>query len=83
MTQLRNRSLFLDEPTSGLDSAIAAEVMQCIKELQLSTGCTLLVTIHQPSPGARRGMLVLHVLRALTRVRAWQACTCCSMGSSC
>ena len=51
------RSLFLDEPTSGLDSAIAAEVMQSIKELQLSTGCTLLVTIHQPSPGARRGML--------------------------
>ena len=39
------------QPTSGLDSAIAAEVMASVKGLQASTGCTLLITIHQPSPG--------------------------------
>jgi hypothetical protein len=42
----------MDEPTSGLDSAIAAEVMTSVKALQTTSGCTLLITIHQPSPGA-------------------------------
>ena len=46
----RPRAMFLDEPTSGLDSAIAADVMEAIKAVVSGSGCTLLITIHQPSP---------------------------------
>lgn len=41
--------IFMDEPTSGLDAAIAAEVMGTVKQLQIKTGATVLVTIHQPA----------------------------------
>jgi ABC-type multidrug transport system ATPase subunit len=44
------RAIFLDEPTTGLDSAMAAEVMHIVKRQLQGIGCTLVVTIHQPSP---------------------------------
>ena len=44
------RVIFLDEPTTGLDSAMAAEVMHIVKGQLQGLGCTLVVTIHQPSP---------------------------------
>ena len=56
------RALFLDEPTSGLDSATAAGVMASLRDLR-KQGCTLLCTIHQPSPsiwGMFDGLLLLH-----------------------
>ena len=40
----------LDEPTSGLDSAMALDVLGLVKaKLQGDQGCTLIVTVHQPS----------------------------------
>jgi energy-coupling factor transporter ATP-binding protein EcfA2 len=39
-----------DEPTTGLDSATAFVVVKTIKRLQALFGCTVLLTIHQPSP---------------------------------
>ena len=44
------RAMFLDEPTSGLDSATAQDVMQTLKQEVAGNGCTLVITIHQPSP---------------------------------
>ena len=44
------RAIFLDEPTTGLDSAMASEVMHIVKSQLQGLGCTLVVTIHQPSP---------------------------------
>jgi len=44
------RAIFLDEPTTGLDSAMASEVMHIVKSRLQGRGCTLVVTIHQPSP---------------------------------
>ena len=44
------RCMFLDEPTSGLDSAMACEVIANLRNLRDQTGCTFLITIHQPSP---------------------------------
>ena len=44
------RAIFLDEPTTGLDSAMAAEVMHIVKAQLQGLGCTLVVTLHQPSP---------------------------------
>lgn len=44
------RAIFLDEPTTGLDSAMASEVMHIVKGQLQGLGCTLVVTIHQPSP---------------------------------
>ncbi|CAN6460412.1 unnamed protein product [Victoria cruziana] len=40
--------LFLDEPTSGLDARAAAIVMRAVKNV-VSTGRTVVCTIHQPS----------------------------------
>ena len=44
------RCMFLDEPTSGLDSAMANEVINNLTNLRDETGCTFVVSIHQPSP---------------------------------
>jgi len=44
------RCMFLDEPTSGLDSTMAQEVVCTLRTLQMKTGCTFIVTIHQPAP---------------------------------
>ena len=44
------RAIFLDKPTTGLDSAMASEVMHIVKSQLQGLGCTLVVTIHQPSP---------------------------------
>ena len=56
------RVLFCDEPTSGLDSATAAGVMASLRDLR-QQGCTLMCTIHQPSPSIWEmfdGLLLLH-----------------------
>ena len=42
------RVLIIDEPTSGLDAASANLVMDAIHRISRSTGCIVLVTIHQP-----------------------------------
>ncbi len=42
------RLLFLDEPTSGLSSEDALHVIRLLRSIA-DTGCTVLVTIHQPS----------------------------------
>ncbi|KAL9669777.1 hypothetical protein QQ045_007326 [Rhodiola kirilowii] len=43
------RVLILDEPTSGLDSRSAFKVMQTLKSTAESRGCTVVLSIHQPS----------------------------------
>ena len=43
--------LFLDEPTSGLDSAMANEVISCLRSLALE-GRTVVCTIHSPTATA-------------------------------
>ncbi|KAL3714536.1 hypothetical protein ACJRO7_006451 [Eucalyptus globulus] len=40
--------IFMDEPTSGLDARAAAIVMRAVKNI-VSTGRTIVCTIHQPS----------------------------------
>ena len=40
--------IFMDEPTSGLDARAAAIVMRVVKNI-VSTGRTVVCTIHQPS----------------------------------
>lgn len=40
--------IFMDEPTSGLDAKAAAIVMRVVKNI-VSTGRTVVCTIHQPS----------------------------------
>ncbi|KAJ3255532.1 hypothetical protein HDU77_003656 [Chytriomyces hyalinus] len=42
--------IFLDEPTSGLDSAASFKVMEAIRDLARRRGCTVVCSIHQPSP---------------------------------
>ncbi|KAI9337277.1 P-loop containing nucleoside triphosphate hydrolase protein [Obelidium mucronatum] len=42
--------IFLDEPTSGLDSAASFKVMEAIKDLAKRRNCTVVCSIHQPSP---------------------------------
>nr|AZS64100.1 scarlet-like protein [Lygus hesperus] len=42
--------LFVDEPTSGLDSFTAARLVSVMKSIVLSTGASMIATIHQPSP---------------------------------
>lgn len=46
------RAIILDEPTSGLDSQTALEVVQSLARLSAGSGCTVVVTIHQPSLAA-------------------------------
>lgn len=41
--------IFLDEPTSGLDSHIASAVFKYIRNLAKEHGCTVVMTVHQPS----------------------------------
>lgn len=41
--------IFCDEPTSGLDSYMALQVIACLNHLAKQDGCTIIVTIHQPS----------------------------------
>lgn len=43
------RVIFLDEPTSGLDSQTAFTVMNVLRDLTRKEGCTVILTIHQPS----------------------------------
>ncbi|KAI9346933.1 P-loop containing nucleoside triphosphate hydrolase protein [Obelidium mucronatum] len=42
--------IFLDEPTTGLDSAASFKVMEAIKDLAKRQNCTIVCSIHQPSP---------------------------------
>ncbi|KAF6209101.1 hypothetical protein GE061_014844 [Apolygus lucorum] len=42
--------LFVDEPTTGLDSFTAARLVSVMKSIVLSTGASMIATIHQPSP---------------------------------
>ncbi|KAJ3028379.1 UNVERIFIED_CONTAM: hypothetical protein HDU68_001845 [Siphonaria sp. JEL0065] len=42
--------IFLDEPTSGLDSAASFKVMEAVKDLANRRNCTVVCSIHQPSP---------------------------------
>jgi ABC-type multidrug transport system ATPase subunit len=74
-------SIFMDEPTSGLDSAIAAEVMASVKALQTTSGCTLLITIHQPSPGACVRILVPLYARVAQSALQWRLLICASFSS--
>lgn len=41
--------LLLDEPTSGLDARQALLLVNCLRSVA-NTGCSMIVTIHQPSP---------------------------------
>ncbi|XP_030842481.1 ABC transporter G family member 21 [Strongylocentrotus purpuratus] len=41
--------LLLDEPTSGLDSRTAYELIKTLKEYAVSSGKTVITSIHQPS----------------------------------
>jgi ABC-type multidrug transport system ATPase subunit len=41
--------IFCDEPTSGLDAYMAKQVIMCLKQLAKEDGCTVIITIHQPS----------------------------------
>ncbi|ERN04603.1 hypothetical protein AMTR_s00075p00150250 [Amborella trichopoda] len=41
--------LLLDEPTSGLDSASALHLVRTLRALALARGCTVILSIHQPS----------------------------------
>ncbi|KAI0557173.1 ABC transporter ATP-binding protein [Gracilaria domingensis] len=41
--------IFLDEPTSGLDSATAFHVMTELKRIAMTTGMSMIITVHQPS----------------------------------
>ncbi|ORY29493.1 putative ABC transporter [Rhizoclosmatium globosum] len=42
--------IFLDEPTSGLDSAASFKVMEAIRDMARRRKCTIVCSIHQPSP---------------------------------
>jgi len=42
--------VFLDEPTSGLDSTSAFKVVSAVKHMMRANFCTVMMTIHQPSP---------------------------------
>lgn len=47
---LTNPSLiFFDEPTTGLDSPAALSVLTVIRALAKQSGCTVILTLHQPS----------------------------------
>lgn len=49
LLQVANPSiLFLDEPTSGLDSRAAQIVVRCVSNI-VSSGRSVICTIHQPS----------------------------------
>ena len=41
--------LCIDEPTSGLDSCAATEVIQCLKDLSVNNGISVVTSIHQPN----------------------------------
>ena len=41
--------LFADEPTSGLDSFMAESIVDCMYDLAVKSGKTVVSTIHQPS----------------------------------
>ena len=41
--------LCIDEPTSGLDSCAAEEIVQCLKELSVNNGISVITSIHQPN----------------------------------
>ncbi|ORY29492.1 P-loop containing nucleoside triphosphate hydrolase protein [Rhizoclosmatium globosum] len=42
--------IFLDEPTTGLDSAASFRVMESIRDMARRRNCTVVCSIHQPSP---------------------------------
>jgi len=41
--------IFCDEPTSGLDAFMAKQVISALNQLAKEDGCTVVITIHQPS----------------------------------
>lgn len=60
--------IFMDEPLSGLDSANARELMEILGFLCKKLGCTVLITVHQPSSMTLQiadDMMFLHKGRVL------------------
>lgn len=56
---ITNPSIILaDEPTGALDSKTSKEVMQVFRDLNLSTGMTIIIVTHDPGVGAQTNRII-------------------------